>query len=369
MSSPRIVIHVDLDYFFAQCEEKRNPNLKGKPVVVCVYSGRTSESGAVSTANYNARSFGVKSGMPIFQAKRILRDKDAAFLPVDKPYYQEISSRIMALLRGHADKFEQVGIDEAFLDVSAQSHGDFATAKKLASELKSRVYEQEGITSSVGSGPNKLVAKIASDQQKPNGLTTVAPDSILDFLAPLEVRRIVGIGKKTEQILQGIGVKTIADLRAVPAERLRELFGRTFGAYLFDAARGIDDEPVVERDEREQISRIVTLKRNSRSPEEIFPEISKLIDDVVSKAADKGLAFKTISVIGIMEDLSTHSRSETFETPLDSAESSRRISRVLLENLLSGTTLEIRRIGVKLSNFASTGSTAKFQSTLKEFLG
>ena len=367
MSSPRIVMHVDLDYFFAQCEEQRRPDLKTKPVVVCVFSGRTSESGAVSTANYGARSFGVRSGMPIFQAKRILGNQDAVFLPVDKQYYQNVSDRIMAILRSYTDAFEQVGIDEAFVDVTIRLSRDFSKAIQLAAQIKKEIHDQVGITCSVGIAPNKLVAKIASDHSKPDGLTSVPPDSISDFLVPLEVRKIVGVGKKTEATLHSAGIRTVGDLRHHSVEELGERFGRSFGRYLYDAARGIDDEPVAEREEREQISRIVTLKQNSRDPEEILPEIDKLLDDVMGKAAADELSFRTVSVTAIMEDLSVHSRSQTFDAPIGSADPARKACRILLKNLLSETSKSIRRVGVRLSTLVPPKGSG--QSSLSEFVG
>ena len=157
---------VDLDYFFAQCEERRNPSIKGKPVVVCVYSGRTKDSGAVSTANYEARKYGVKSGIPISLAKKKLKDVDAVFLPVDKEFYKEISDSIMQILRRYADYFEQVSVDEAFLDVTQKTKANYQQAKQLAATIKDDVLTQQRLTCSIGIGPNKLVAKIAADMQR-----------------------------------------------------------------------------------------------------------------------------------------------------------------------------------------------------------
>jgi DNA polymerase IV (DinB-like DNA polymerase) len=166
----RVVMLVDFDYFFAQCEELRNPVLKDKPVVVGVYSGRTEDSGAVSTANYVARKFGVKSGIPLYLAKKRLAGTEAVFLPVDGEFYEQISDKIMSALRGYADSFEQTSIDEAYLDVTSKVHGSFEEARELAEKIKMDVRKQVGIVFSVGVGPNKLVAKVAADSQKPDGL-------------------------------------------------------------------------------------------------------------------------------------------------------------------------------------------------------
>ena len=201
----RIIMLVDLDYFFAQCEELRNPSLKDKPVVVGMYSGRTEDSGAVSTANYLARKYGVKSGIPLFLAKKRLEGTDAVFLPVDYDYYQQISDRIMQILRGFPDAFEQVGIDEAYLDVTQRVHGSLDEAKRLVQQMKSAVKDQVGVTFSVGVGPNKLIAKIASDKQKPNGLTIVQPEEVEIFLSPLPVDNLLGVGRKTVVEDGGVG--------------------------------------------------------------------------------------------------------------------------------------------------------------------
>ena len=181
----RIVMLADFDYFFAQCEELRNPTLKDKPVVVGVYSGRTAESGAVSTSNYIARKLGVKSGLPLFQAKRKLEGTDAVFLPVDHVYYEQISDRIMDIFREYADFFEQVSVDEAYLDVTEQVEGSFEKAKEYAQRIKDDVKVQVGISFSIGVGSNKLLAKIACDSQKPNGLTVVLPEESKAFLGPI----------------------------------------------------------------------------------------------------------------------------------------------------------------------------------------
>ncbi len=221
---------VDFDYFFAQCEELRNPTLKDKPVVVGVYSGRTEESGAVSTSNYVARKYSVKSGMPLFLAKRKLEGTDAVFLPVDYEYYEQISDRVMQILRGYATSFEQVSVDEAYLDVTAQVQGSFENSKAYAQKIKADTKNQVGISFSVGVGPNKLVAKIACDSQKPDGLTIVKPEEAQSFLSPLPVDRLLGVGKKTSVKMDSLGIKTIGDLAKYDVQRLIEIFGKTLGS-------------------------------------------------------------------------------------------------------------------------------------------
>ena len=350
-SQTRVIILIDLDYFFAQCEEIRNPALKGKPVVVGMYSGRTEDSGAVSTSNYEARKFGVKSGIPLFLAKKRLEGTEAVFLPVDYDYYQQVSDKIMQMLRGYADAFEQVGIDEAYLDVTKKTNGDFEAAKALVQEMKSAVKQEVGITFSAGIGPNKLVAKIASDVQKPDGVTAVLPGEVERFLSPLPVDRLLGVGRKTTVKMDALGIKTIGDLAKYDAQKLLDVFGKNLGVYFHNAANGIDNEPVQETGEAESISRIATLKENTRDIAVIMEKISQLIEDIGKELAQKKLSFKQVGVIFIMTDLTAKSRMQTLEKPTNDIELLRKTARELLEKYLDESELEIRRVGVKVSHF------------------
>ena len=193
----RVVFHVDFDYFFAQCEEIRIPDLKSKPVCVCVFSDRGGDSGAIATANYIAREFGVKLGMPIsFAKKRLEERKEAIFLPVDFDYYLEISEKAMSIIKESADIFEYVGKDEAYLDVTDRVEGNFDKASHLAQQIKNSIRDKVKLGCSIGVSSNKLIAKIASDFRKPDGLTVVSPEKVEEFLEKLKIRAIPGIGKK-----------------------------------------------------------------------------------------------------------------------------------------------------------------------------
>ena len=362
----RIVMLVDLDYFFAQCEERRNPAIREKPVVVCVYSGRTEDSGAVSTANYVARKYGVKSGIPIRLAKQKLKDVDAVFLPVDKKFYREISDSIMELLRNHADVFEQVGIDEAYLDVTKRTIGDYQEATKLAEIIRAEVFAQEQLTCSVGVGPNKLVAKIAADVQKPDGLTVVRPHEMHAFLAPLPVRRLVGVGVKTEKKLEPLGIRTVGQLAKFDVQRLIDVFGRRLGTYFHNASLGIDDEPVEERGEPESVSRINTLKEDTKDLTTIIDEAYRLCDEVHGRLQNRGLLFRSVSIYVVARDLSAHSRSKTFENPTRDLETFKETVKELFEKFLDENGVEARRIGVKLSNLTKKENQ---QKQLSSFFG
>jgi len=346
----RIVMLVDLDYFFAQCEERRNPSIKGKPVVVCVYSGRTKDSGAVSTANYIARKYGVKSGIPISLAKKKLKDVDAVFLPVDKEFYKEISDSIMGILRRYGDDFEQVSVDEAFLDVTQRTKANYQQANQLAATIKNDVLTQQRLTCSIGVGSNKLVAKIAADIQKPDGLTLVKPEQVKRFLAPLPVRRLAGVGTKTEKKLEILGVRTVGQLASFDVQRLIEVFGRKMGTYFHNASVGINDEPVQERSKPESVSRISTLKEDTRDLAVILNEAYRLCDDVHFRLLSRGLIYRSVSIHVVSSNLNVHSRSKTFENPTSDLETFKTTVKELFEKFLGEFDFEARRVGVKLSS-------------------
>jgi len=348
----RVVMLADFDYFFAQCEELRNPALNNKPVVVGVYSGRTEDSGVVSTANYVARKFGVKSGIPLYLAKKRLEGTEAVFLPVDAEFYEQISDKMMQALRGYADSFEQVGIDEAYLDVTQKTQGSFEAARDLAQKMKNNVKSQVGIAFSVGVGPNKLVAKIAADSQKPDGLTVVKPEEVERFLSPLPVDRLLGVGRKIAAKMAELGIKTIGELARYDVQRLMDVFGKNLSVYFHNAANGVDNEPVQETGEAESISRIATLKEDTRDLVPVLEKTYQLIEDIRKEAVQRGISFKQVGIVAVMTDLSARSRSKTLETATSDAEILRRAVRELFEKFLGESELEIRRVGVKISNFA-----------------
>lgn len=347
----RVIFLADFDYFFAQCEELRNPAIKDKPVVVGVYSGRTEDSGAVSTSNYIARKFSVKSGMPLFLAKRKLEGTDAVFFHVDHEYYDQISNRIMDIFRQYATSIEQVSVDEAYLDVTEQVEGSFEKAREYAQKIKTDVKGQVGITFTIGVGPNKLVAKIACDSQKPDGLTIVESEEAKAFLAPLPVDRLLGVGKKTTQRMEQMGIKTISDLAKYDCQRLIEVFGKILGIYFHNAANAVDNEPVQEQGEAESISKIGTLKQDTRDLEFILQKTDELTEYVYKEVTEKAYSFKTISIYIVNVDLSSKSRSVTLEQPAKDKETIKRNVRMLFEKYLAESALEVRRVGVRVSSF------------------
>ena len=255
----RIVFHVDFDYFYAQCEEIRNPQLKGKPVVVCIFSDRGGDSGAVATANYTAREFAVKSGIPIAFAKSRLKDNpEAVFLPADFDHYSDISSSAMRIIESFADVFEYVGRDEAYLDVTERTNLNFDRAGHIAQQLKNEIQHKLKMTCSVGVSPNKLISKVASDYKKPDGLTIIKPKQVMKFLEPLKIRVIPGIGKKTELVFTDLNCEIIKDIHKFDVFELNKKFGRKTGTYIYNAVRGIHDDQVRPKAPTVQFSKIIT---------------------------------------------------------------------------------------------------------------
>ncbi|MDA4128494.1 MAG: DNA polymerase IV [Thaumarchaeota archaeon] len=356
--------HLDLDYFYAQVEEVGKPSLKDSPVLVCVFSGRNEDSGVVSTANYKAREYGVRSGMPISQAKKKLLGREAIFIPMDHHKYEIISERIMKQVRQDVDLFEQTGIDEAFFDITKSSEHDYDRAKSIASAMKARIFSSETLTCSVGIGPNKIVAKIASDFSKPDGLTIVTPTNSKRFLASLEVERLYGVGPKTSEILRRAGINTLGELGASSPEDLAEHFSRKLAVYLHDAANGENDEMVVPNSDITQLSRIVTLKRDTREMDEILRQLSPLVQDLQSRLISKNLLFKSITAIGILTDLSIKTKNRKIESPTNDQMTLDVQVRALFQELVSSVDLDLRRAGVRVADLINSAD----QTSLTQYL-
>ncbi len=359
----RVIGHVDLDYFYAQVEEVLNPSLKGRPVAVCVFSGRTTDSGVVSTANYVARALGVSSGMPIVTAKKRLEGHDPAIIRMDHEKYEAVSERVMAIVAEHVDAFEPTGIDEAFFDLTESSQCDFDAATTAAQTMKGAILEAEKLTSSVGLGRSKAVAKLASDSAKPSGLVTVMPEFTQAFLDPIPVIRLYGVGPKTATTLAEISVKTIGELSRSDASLLEERFGRKLASYLFAAANGNDADVVAPGQGPTQFSRIVTLRRDTRDPEEALGQLAQGLASVKERLAGSGKSFRTISTIGILTDLSTKTKSKSFDAPVSDADLISRYAPALLQELVESTDKDLRRVGVRVSEL----NDAADQTSLSEY--
>ena len=351
----RIVFHIDFDYFYAQCEEVRNPELKIKPVCVCVFSDRGQDSGAIATANYIARKYGVKSGIPIsFAKKRLEQRNDAVFLPVDFEYYSEITKKAMEIMKENTDIFEYVGRDEAYLDVTKRVEGDFKKASHLAQQIKNNIRQKLKLSCSIGVSSNKLVSKIASDYQKPDGLTIVEPDKIEKFLESLNIRVIPGIGKKTEQRFNEMNLQIIKDLNKIDVFTLNKEFGRKNGSYIYNAIRGINDDPVKEKEESTQYSKITTLKKDSKDYEFLLQnlqELCKQVHDVIEK---NNKMFKSIGIHFVQSDLTNKSKSKILRNSTNNLEELQKNAEQLLLDALDSQTMTIRRLGVRVADLTET---------------
>ncbi|MDV3244850.1 MAG: DNA polymerase IV [Nitrososphaerales archaeon] len=359
-----MVGHMDLDYFYAQVEEVQDPSLRAKPVLVCVFSGRTEDSGVVATANYRAREFGIKSGMPIVMAKKKLGGVDAALIRMQHAKYETVSTRVMQLVSGNVDVLEQTGIDEAYFDLTHNSGEDFGRARETAAKIKEVVLKKEGLTCSVGLGRSKVVAKVASDFKKPDGLTVINPESTEAFLDPLPVTRLYGVGPKATLALENLGVRTVGELSRASAQDLVARFGRRFTAYLHAAAVGLDDEPVSSKEEPTQLSRIITLKQDTDDAEVAFGQLTEPMEDVHRKLGSLGVSFRTIAAIAVLSDLTTRTKSKTFDGPISDLATMRGTTRDLLRELGETAGKEFRRVGVRVSDLAKSGE----QTSLTRYL-
>ena len=347
----RVVFHIDFDYFYAQCEEVRNPELKTKPVCVCVFSDRGGDSGAIATANYTARKYGVKSGIPIsFAKKRLEQREDAVFLPVDFEYYSKMTEMAMKIMKENADIFEYVGRDEAYLDVTKRVEEDFKKASHLAQQIKNKIRAKLKLSCSIGVSPNKLISKIASDYQKPDGLTIVEPGKIEEFLEQLNIRVIPGIGKKTEQRFKEMNLETIQDLKKIDIFTLNKEFGRKSGTYMFNAIRGINNEPVKEKEESTQYSKIITLKKDSKDYDFLLENLQELCKQVNNVIKKNNKMFRSIGIYFVQSDLTNKSKSRMLKNSTDSIEELERNAEQLLQDALENQTIKIRRLGVKVAD-------------------
>ncbi len=340
----RIVIHADLDAFFASCEERENPALKGKPVIIGADPKNGAGRGVVSTANYEARKFGIHSAMPISTAFRLC--PEGVYLRPNFELYEKASSAVMGILRKRADRFEQTGIDEAFLDVS--SAGSYENAVKIARELKTEVKNSERITISVGIAPNKTIAKIASDENKPDGLTVVEPEDVRNFIYPKSVRKIGGIGPKTDAILGELGIRTIKQLAEADPADMKKLLG-FIGEYFVMLANGIDESPVEENYEIKSFNREHTFDVDTNDKQEIIGTIGALSKDLYNELKKSEAVFKTVTLKIRFSGFETHTRAESMKSHSDSEKTIKETAERLADEFLRAGR-KIRLVGVRVSN-------------------
>ena len=345
----RIVFHLDMDHFYTAIEQREHPELKGKPVIVGADPKEGKGRGVVDTCNYEARKAGVRSAMPISKAWKLC--PEAAYLPPSFDLYMKVSSQIMETLRTYADKFEQWGIDEAFLDVTSRVK-DYAEAEVLASQIKKDILEKQQLTCSIGIGPNKLVAKIASDFQKPDGFTVVREQEVEEFLAPLSVRKLLWIGKKTERKLNTMGIKTIGDLAHYNPTVLVDELGAA-GTQFYVMAHGIDRSEVEERSGVKSMSRDLTFEEDTSDPQLILTAMDSLSADLLEDVLKHSLCFRTVTIRARYEDFETHTHGKSLPHITNRLQDLRKTARELMQPYLKSNK-KIRLVGVRVSNFTST---------------
>jgi DNA polymerase-4 len=335
------ILHVDMDAFYASVAEKDNPKLKGKAVVVG--AGRR---GVVSAANYEARKFGIRAAMPVYKAKALA--PHAIFISPDMARYEEVSRSVMSIFHDITPLVEPISLDEAFLDVTGARRllGDGQTIAKL---IRARVEQKEGLTCSVGIAHNKFIAKIASNQCKPNGLLEIDPERVLEFLHPLAAKEIWGVGPKTNEQLAKMGLQTVGDIANTPRSTLIRVLGQASGSSLYELAWGRDYRDVEIEHIEKSISSSETFDQDLDSQEEILKEFLRLTERSVERMREKGFAAGTISIKVRFTDFKTISRSKTVDLPITGTQEIFEVVKNLylalnLENVL------IRLVGVSLDS-------------------
>ncbi len=350
--SVRTILHVDLDAFFAAVEQRDHPELRGKPVIVG--GGGPDQRGVVSTASYEARKFGVHSAMPLRTAGRLC--PHGIFLPVDGRKYQQVSREVMAILRRYTPQVQPISIDEAFLDVTG-SRQLFGDGPEIARSIKDAVVDEVGLTISVGVATTKLVAKVASDLRKPDGLVVVPPGEEAAFLAPLPISRLWGVGEKTATALREFGVVTIGDLAALPPEGLEGRFGKV-GTYLAARARGVDADPVAAGDPAKSVGHEHTFDVDTSSREVIERTLLGMADGVAWRLRAAGLKAATITLKLRDSSFRTITRQTTLEVPTDLTDPIYDAVIGLVRRELHGQ--RVRLVGVTASNFREREQIAMF---------
>ncbi|MDO8646725.1 MAG: DNA polymerase IV [Candidatus Planktophila sp.] len=342
MSSASI-LHVDMDAFFASVAERDNPELKGKAVVIGMGA-----RGVVSAANYEARKFGIHAAMPVGRARRLA--PHAIFLPVDMPRYQEVSSHVMNIFESFTPWVEPISLDEAFLDVSGVERL-IGSPREIATLIRAKVEAQEGITCSVGIAPSKFIAKLASQNCKPNGVLEITADRILTFLHPLPIQAMWGVGEKTAQTLERLGLRTIEDIANLPRATLIRALGQASGASLYELAWGRDYRDVTPHDAEKSISAAETFARDLDNPTEILTELLRLTERASARLRDKELFTKTISIKVRFADFSTINRSKTLALPINGTYEIYEVVKALYEAFKIDRA-RLRLVGVGLENLS-----------------
>jgi DNA polymerase IV len=338
----RKIVHIDMDAFYASVEQRDDPGLRGKPVVVAWKGNRS----VVCAASYEARRFGVRSAMPAIRAERLC--PEAIFIPPDFPRYRAVSQSTREIFKRHTDLIEPLSLDEAYLDVTENKTG-LPTATRVARTIREQIREELHLTASAGVAPNKFLAKIASDWRKPDGLFVIQPEDLDTFLPPLPVGRIPGVGKVTETRLEELGIKTVGDLRRLELQVLEQLFGR-YGVRLYELTRGIDHSTVVPDRPTQSISAEDTFSSDVPLAE-TESIILRLAERVWAASRKEPRVARTVVLKLKTSDFRILTRSHTPHFPPSSCEELTTIALALRERVKMDPQQRFRLVGVGLSNF------------------
>ena len=348
-SAARAILHVDMDAFYASVEERDNPQLKGKPLIV----GGTSGRGVVAAASYAVRRYGVHSAMPITEALR--RCPHAICVKPRMSRYQEVSAQIFALFREITPLVEGLSLDEAFLDVTA-SQALLGNAETIGHEIRRRIVGVTGLTASVGIAPNKLVAKIASDLNKPDGLYCVAADQMQAVLDPLPVERLFGIGRKSLPAVHAAGIRTFRELRQADDARVWRAFGK-FGKIMRARAAGIDDRPVTASREEKSVSAEETFAVDIKDRAQLLAQLLALADRTAARLRGHDLVAATVAIKIRRADFTTYTRQRSLDAPTQqSAQIGRVAQQLLMEWIVKQPTASVRLLGVGAGNLEAAAS-------------
>jgi len=338
----RKIIHIDMDAFYASVEQRDDPKLRGKPVVVAWRGNRS----VVCAASYEARKFGVRSAMPAVRAERLC--PNATFLPPDFPRYRAVSSQVREIFKRHTDLIEPLSLDEAYLDVSENKTG-LPTATQVARTIREQIRSELSLTASAGVAPNKFLAKIASDWKKPDGLFVIQPEEVDSFLLPLPVDRLPGVGKVTEEKLKHLEVQIIADLRRMELPTLEGRFGR-YGVRLYELARGIDNSEVVPDRPTQSISAEDTFEQDVLLTD-MEPMIRKLAEHAWTASRKESRIARTVVLKLKTSEFKILTRSHTPGSPPASCEELTNVALSLRGRVGLSPQQRFRLVGVGLSNF------------------
>jgi DNA polymerase IV (DinB-like DNA polymerase) len=359
---PRVVVHVDMDCFYASCERRRDPSLRGAPVVVGMGYEAGETTGAVATASYEARAYGVESAMPISRALDLLPRRATAedpteagvYLPVDMEFYESVAAEVKAVLHDLAGTVREVSVDEAYLDASdrtswARVEGeDRRLAEGYARHVKARIAREAGVPASVGVAPNMSAAKVASDHDKPDGLVVVPPGAVREFLAPLPTEAVHGVGPVTASALADMGIETAGDVAAADPAALRERFGER-GRELYDRARGVDDREVTPRGRPKSLSRESAFADATDDHGRVRERARALAADVAERARSEGALYRTIGVKAVEPPFEISTRARSLPGPVDDPDLVRETALDLLSEFADA---RVRKVGVRLSKLS-----------------